>query len=504
MLNKLQKIILILIVFSLVNCSEKEEQLKIIDSILYDKDSDFFIDTKNYPSERNQLPIGIFDSGTGGLTVMDAIVNFDKYNNQTNSYNTKGDSIKDFIHEKFIYLADQANMPYGNYNTFGKSELLKEHVLKDAQFLLGNKYYQYPTSKVFNNDKQPVKVIVIACNTATAYAKEELDKFIEKSDLNLKIIGVIGAGVKAALSGINYNNNLGIAIMATVGTVSSNGYVNEINKQLNENNYNGNVSIFQQAGYGLAEAIDDQIDFIDRKAIKTRKVYKGPSDLNKDYLIDKKIINRYGFDWTSNNMLYEGTLENPYNIQINSVNNYINYHITSLLEQIIKKAESIKLKKVILGCTHYPFFSEKFIQRFNELFEYKENDKYIYRNILDKNVELIDPAIFTAKELYEFLAKKNLFNNSDIYESEFYISTPNYQNENVKIDSLGNFPYEYKYSREVNEIQQYVKIVPFSKKTINDEISSRLESIIPFTYELIRNFNIKSNKTQYLPINEKL
>ena len=106
--------------------------------------------------------------------------------------------------------------------------------------------------------------------------------------------------------------------------------------------------------------------------------------------------------------------------------------------------------------------------------------------------------------MYEFLAKKKLFNDSDIFKSEFYISVPNYLNGNVKIDSMGNFPYEYKYSREVNEIQQYVKIVPFSKSTINYEISTRLEFSVPFTSELIKNFNTKNNKTKFLPINERL
>ena len=71
-------------------------------------------------------PIGIFDSGTGGLTVFDAIVNFDKYNNKTRNFTSNGDSIRDFNQESFIYLADQANMPYGNYEGH-KIPLFKGH-----------------------------------------------------------------------------------------------------------------------------------------------------------------------------------------------------------------------------------------------------------------------------------------------------------------------------------------------------------------------------------------
>ena len=76
------------------------------------------------------------------------------------------------IKESFIYLADQANMPYGNYSKENKVDLLKEHIIKDTQFLLGNKYYFDSNDASVNTDKQPVKAIVVACNTATAYGKE--------------------------------------------------------------------------------------------------------------------------------------------------------------------------------------------------------------------------------------------------------------------------------------------------------------------------------------------
>ena len=197
-------------------------------SILSDTSSFFYVDVKNYPVKNKKLPIGIFDSGTGGLTVMDAIVNYDGFNNQNKSINPDG--ILDFVKECFIYLADQANMPYGNYPSLNKTDVLKENILKDLQFLLSNKYYQSSGDEEFKIDKSPVKAIVIACNTATAYGMEDIEAFLKKAKLDIKVIGVINAGVKGAFENLSNDENCSIGVMATEGTVLSNGYLNTINK----------------------------------------------------------------------------------------------------------------------------------------------------------------------------------------------------------------------------------------------------------------------------------
>ena len=163
---------------------------------------------------------------------MDAIVNYDGFNNQKEINNPDG--ILDFEKEFFIYLADQANMPYGNYPSLGKTDLLKEHIFKDVQFLLSNKYYQSPGDKKFKTDKLPVKAIVIACNTATAYGMEDIEAFLKKAELDIKVIGVINAGVEGAFENISKDENCSIGVMATEGTVLSNGYLNTINDYQSE------------------------------------------------------------------------------------------------------------------------------------------------------------------------------------------------------------------------------------------------------------------------------
>ena len=95
---------------------------------------------------------GVFDSGTGGLTVLNSILELDEFNNI--SHSPGSDGLADFDSEHFIYLADEANMPYGRYNGEGKADFLRELVIKDVRFLLGNSYYTSPGDSIEKDDKE--------------------------------------------------------------------------------------------------------------------------------------------------------------------------------------------------------------------------------------------------------------------------------------------------------------------------------------------------------------
>ncbi|MBK7631985.1 MAG: aspartate/glutamate racemase family protein [Ignavibacteriales bacterium] len=480
--------------------SEQDPTTKNLEhSILSDASSFFYVNVKNYPVKNKKLPIGIFDSGTGGLTVMDAIVNYDGFNNQNKNLNSDG--ILDFEKEYFIYLADQANMPYGNYPSLNKTDVLKEHILKDLQFLLSNKYYQSSGDEEFKIDKSPVKAIVIACNTATAYGMDDIEAFLKKAKLDIQVIGVINAGVKGAFENISKDEDCSIGVMATEGTVLSNGYLNTINKYHSDLNYKGEIQTFQQAGIGLAGAIDGVIDYINTQATEIRKEYKGPSLTSIDAKIDLSILNRYNFDWSNNKILYSGEKNNPTEIQLNSIENYIYYNVVSLVEQLKVSQTTKPLKKIILGCTHYPFYKNIFAQKLDELYNLKENEKYVYRNYMHKEIKLIDPALNTAKELYEYLRENNLFGDNELNNSEFYISVPNVQNKNIKLDSLGNFTYEYKYGRTAGIIHEYVKQVPFNKSNLHPDVIDMLKEKTPLIFKLITDFNQTNSKAEFIRSN---
>lgn len=125
------------------------------------------------------LPIGIFDSGIGGLTVANAIR-------------------KIMPSEQLIYFGDTAHMPYGDKSP----EAIKFYSLKIAKFLL---------------DKN-CKAIVIACNTASSHAYHELIHFLGD---RVPIINVIDPVVKA-LADENLNRKIGV--IGTKSTIRSDVY----------------------------------------------------------------------------------------------------------------------------------------------------------------------------------------------------------------------------------------------------------------------------------------
>ena len=128
-------------------------------------------------SRNPDLPIGIFDSGVGGLTVFRAIE-------------------RRLPNESLIYLGDTARIPYGTRSL----ETVRRYAMEDAAFILS----------------QHVKALVIACNTASASAANLLrEKFA------LPILGVIGPGARRAVAA---TRNGHIGVIATEGTVASGAY----------------------------------------------------------------------------------------------------------------------------------------------------------------------------------------------------------------------------------------------------------------------------------------
>ncbi len=134
----------------------------------------------------SQAPIGIFDSGVGGLTVAREIM-------------------RQMPKEKIIYFGDTARVPYGNKS----KDTITRFSKQIARFLLSHE----------------VKTIVVACNTASAYAVEELE-----AELDIPVIGVVKPGARMAA---DVTGNGRIGVIATEGTIGS-GLYNTYIKSLRE------------------------------------------------------------------------------------------------------------------------------------------------------------------------------------------------------------------------------------------------------------------------------
>jgi len=263
--------------------------------------------------------------------------------------------------------------------------------------------------------------------------------------------------------------------------------------------YHGCIQLFQQPGFGLAGAIDGAGEFIAPQATSPRSGYQGPSFSHPQAVIDSVLLHRYGFDWTGHRMLYHGTLDRPHSLQINSIDNYIAFNLLSLLEQLRREQVRHPLQVIILGCTHYPFYLNEFKARLAYYYNYQEQGEYLYRPYMAETIHLVDPAIHTARELYEYLRAERLFNAADQCAGEFYLSVTNRDNPEVRCDEAGNFTWHYKYGRRAGAIQEYVKNVPFSQSSLSIEIYDRLKKTIPATFELIDRFEKKNLKTPRIP-----
>ena len=125
--------------------------------------------------------LGIFDSGLGGLTVARSIH-------------------EAMPAESLVYLGDTARVPYGNKS----GETIIRYSRENSQFLIS----------------KGVKAVVVACNTASAYALEAL-----RAELKVPVFGVIESGVEAALHATK-NNRVGV--IGTLGTIESLAYQNAI------------------------------------------------------------------------------------------------------------------------------------------------------------------------------------------------------------------------------------------------------------------------------------
>ena len=176
-------------------------------------------------------PIGIFDSGVGGLSIWYEIVNL-------------------LPNENTIYLADSKNAPYGQKS----QEKIIEFSIKNTELLL----------------ERGCKLIVVACNTATTNAIKYL-----RTNYDVPFIGIEPA-IKPAV--LQTKNNI-VGILATQGTLSSELFNNTSQK------FSEGITIIEQIGQGLVPLIEEgKRDSVEMENLL--QLYLKPMiEKNIDYLV---------------------------------------------------------------------------------------------------------------------------------------------------------------------------------------------------------------------------
>ena len=328
-------------------------------------------------------------------------------------------------------------------------------------------------------------MIVLACNTATAYALSDIKAKFKAENIQVPVIGVIDAGAKAALA---YQAKAGagtIGVFATAGTVASEGYPRTLQAMAKEKTLPV-LSVVSQGGAGLAESIDRDWSYFVDTLTQARKEYKGPSMKNPLYSIDTTLLSAYQFDKTNNKLLCEYDDKGScLDLQLNDPANYVRYHLVSLLEKMVQQNVKTPMNTLILGCTHYPYMLDTIAKVLNELYDYKKDNQYRYRSFMTKHIELIDPSVETAKEAYLALREMQLGNTAGVQPNRFFITTPNKALTEAQLQPDGWFTYAYKYGRAVGEKKDYVQYVPFDHKNISDASYERFKLVLPNSYKEI-------------------
>lgn len=484
------KYLIVSVLFSvlLASCGEKNVEERLIpvsEKALGDTSSIFYADFASFPAERAKLPIGVFDSGTGGLTVQEKLLTLDEYDNITGKL--EPDGIPDFAGENFIYLADDANMPYGDYDAAGKSDYLRELVVKDALFLLGDSYYNLALDEKPFGKKEQVKVLVIACNTATAYGLNDIEKLLERSGTGVRVIGVINAGVRATLADMEKTKNYAVGVMATPGTISSGAYERTIKELSAEQGFEGEITVVNQPALGFANAVDGVEDYVKPDAVLPRDEYRGPKLGREEGDINPSIMDRYNFDFSNGAMVYTKVGGEYSRMEINSADNYARFHLVSLVEKHRRSGSKTPLTHIILGCTHYPYHLEVLEETVDFLRNYKRDGIYVYRNVISKEFKFIDPAQYTAMECYSLLRQeKELALRPEKGNLLPFISIPAYGLALEKLDKNGDLSYDFKYGREVGTEDVTTKVVPFSSRYIDQSTIDRMSRLVPESYEMFK------------------
>ena len=236
-------------------------------------------------------PIGIFDSGLGGLTVFKEIVSL-------------------MPNENIVYFGDTARIPYGSKS----KETVTKFAMQNTRFLLSKN----------------VKIVVVACNTASAYAYETL-----KKSFDIPIVAVIEPGAKAA---VNATKNKRIGVVGTEGTIASGSFEKKILE------LDSSIKVFSKPCPLFVPLVEE-----------------GWTDKEVTYLVAKEY-----------------------------------------LEEFNEK----EIDTLVLGCTHYPFLQD------------------VIKKVLP-DVMLINPALETARQVFEVLKENDMLNNSSEEPTYYFYASDN-------------------------------------------------------------------------------
>ena len=345
-------------------------------------------------------PIGVFDSGVGGLTVLEQLLSVDDVDNRTGAEGSDG--VPDLAGEAFVQLADQANLHYGSYAAAGSAAFLRELAVRDAQFLLSPGYYRDAAEEIPSGRKTPAKIVVVACNTATAYGLPGIVATLRNAASPVRVIGVVNAGCRSVFASLKAGPDtrpFAVGVMSTPGTCASGVYPKTL----------------------LAEAA--------RVGMKAppRVVARGCVNLADSIQFCKPdagaIVRRY---------------------------------FREIVEELRADGAKTPLRALVFGCTHYPLARRHFEAALAEI----RADASLRPHVAD-DFTFVDPAAETARECRRTLAAEGLLaRRAAPTKVSMFVSVPSAALDPKLIGADGTLEDGCKYARKPGRDVVDTKFVP--------------------------------------------
>ncbi len=339
---------------------EEPERLPVINEILNDTNSVWYLDPASYPDRREVLPLGVFGTEKDDIATVEVLLGFDQFDNITGKPGSDG--ISDFAGEYFDFVC----RPPANDSA---SDSARIETIKNMAVMFRQE-----------GDRPPVKALVVAGDPASVMAYEDIQDLIRTGDLGVVAISVLQAGVDKTLDYVRQFHS-GRNKRITVGVIASES------------------SLALKAYESLREEVE--------------VVYQGftpdslPSLNNPLYPLDRNLIKDYHFDYSRSGMNYRGSRYNPGVMEVNSTENAVRYAVTSLVSQLLLGSHS-PLKCILTGENTFSRYPGIIMEQLTFLRNFRQNNRYIYRHLIDPEVVLINPREEAAGILYKALREDRL------------------------------------------------------------------------------------------------
>ena len=335
---------------------EAPDRLPVITEILNDTNSAWYLDPASFPDQREILPIGVFGTEKEDITAVEVLLGFDQFDNITGKAGRDG--IHDFAGEYFDFVC----RPTAN-------DSARIETIKNMAGMFRRE-----------GDRPPVKALVIAGDPASVIAFEDLQELIRAGNLRIVAISVLEAGVDKTLD-----------------------YVRRLHSERNKRITVGVIA----SESSLA------LDAYDRLTKEVEVVFQGftpdslPSLTNPLYPLDRELIRAYHFDYSRSGMNYRGSRYNPGVMEVNSSENAVRYAVTSMVSQLLPGSHP-PLKYILTGENTFSRYPGIILEQLTYLRNFRQNNRYIYRHLIDPKVVLINPGEEAAGILYQALRNDRL------------------------------------------------------------------------------------------------